>query len=182
MTQDLAAHYLEDVLLQLRKQKRLAERALEQLADEDLFFQLDPESNSIAIIVQHLAGNMRSRWTDFLTSDGEKADRRRDAEFELRPGTDRRQVMAWWEEGWSRVFAALAPLGSDDLLRTVTIRGEPHTVLEAINRQLTHYANHVGQIVYIARHRRGSEWRTLSIPSGQSQTFDVTREGETTRI
>lgn len=178
MSSEIGAHYLEDVLLQLRKQKQLAERAMEQLADEDLFFQPDAESNSIALLVKHMAGNMRSRWTDFLTSDGEKPDRARDTEFELDAGTDRGRVMAWWEDGWSRVFGAIEPLVPGDLLRTVTIRGEPHTVLEAIDRQLTHYANHVGQIVFIAKHRRAGEWRSLSIPRGQSETFDVDKGGD----
>ncbi|MBR9988245.1 MAG: DUF1572 family protein [Gemmatimonadetes bacterium] len=182
MTRDVASHYLQDMLLQLSKQKQLAERAFEQLADDEMFFQLDPESNSIAVIIRHLAGNMRSRWTDFLTSDGEKADRQRDTEFEIQPGIDRGTVMEWWEEGWSTLFAALEPLEGGDLLRTVSIRGEPHSVLEAINRQLTHYANHVGQIVYVARHVRGSEWRSLSIPRGQSQTFDVTKDGGSKRL
>ncbi|MGH7477534.1 MAG: DUF1572 family protein [Longimicrobiales bacterium] len=179
---DLAAHYLQDVLLQLRKQKRLAEQAIEQLTDDDLFHQPDPESNSIALLIKHMAGNMRSRWTDFLTSDGEKPDRERDREFELEPGTDRATVMGWWEDGWARVFEAIEPLEPGDLLRTITIRGEPHTVLEAIDRQLTHYANHVGQIVYIAKLRRAAEWRSLSIPRGQSRTFDVSKAGQQTRL
>lgn len=182
MSEDIGAHYLEDVLLQLRKQKQLAERAMDQLGDEDLFFTLDPQSNSIALLVKHMTGNMRSRWTDFLTSDGEKPDRARDTEFEMDADTSRERVMAWWEDGWSRVFAAIEALTPADLLRTVTVRGEAHTVLEAIDRQLTHYANHVGQIVFIAKHRRGGDWRSLSIPRGQSQTYDVSKGGETTRL
>ncbi|MGH7481784.1 MAG: DUF1572 family protein [Longimicrobiales bacterium] len=182
MNQEIGAHYLEDVLLQLRKQKELAERAIEQLPDDDLFFRPDEESNSIALLIKHMTGNMRSRWTDFLTSDGEKPDRARDAEFEQEPGADRDTVMARWEDGWARVFAAIEPLTPEDLLRTVAIRGEPHTVLQAIDRQLTHYANHVGQIVFLAKHRRASEWRSLSIPRGQSATFDVDRGGQTKRL
>lgn len=175
---DLASHWHQDVLLQLRKMKELAEKAMAQLDDDDVFFQPDAESNSIAVIVRHMRGNMRSRWTDFLTSDGEKPDRNRDTEFELPDGTDRATVMQWWDDGWRVVFGAIEPLRPNDLLRTVRIRGEPHTVVEAINRQLTHYANHVGQIVYIAKHRRSREWASLSIPRGQSKSFDVKKSGQ----
>jgi len=168
---DAATHYLEEARRQLRGHKRMGEGAMAQLRDEDFFVTLDPEANSIAILVKHLAGNMRSRFTDFLTSDGEKPDRFRDQEFELTPATTRAQVMKWWEEGWACVFGAIDPLQPEDVMRTVTIRGEPHTVLQAINRQIAHYAQHIGQIVFLAKHLRSSEWKTLSIPRGKSEEF-----------
>lgn len=168
---DLAKHYLEEVQRQFRGHKRMGEAAMAQLRDEDFFVTLDPESNSVAILVKHLAGNMRSRFTDFLTSDGEKPDRFRDREFELTPSTTRADVMKWWEDGWSVVFAAIDPLKPEDIMRTVTIRGEPHTVLQAINRQIAHYAQHTGQIVFLAKHLRSSDWKTLSIPRGKSEEY-----------
>jgi len=167
-----AAHYLEEVRRQFRGHKRLGEGAIAQLKEEELFVAIDAESNSVAIIIKHLAGNMRSRFTDFLTSDGEKPDRHRDQEFELSSTPTREELMRWWEEGWSRVFAAIEPLQPGDVMRTVTIRGEPHTVLQAINRQLTHYAYHVGQIVFLAKHLRAKEWKALSIPRGKSEEFN----------
>ena len=139
---DAASHYLDEARRQFRGHKRLAEGAMAQLRDEDFFVTLDPESNSVAILVKHLAGNMRSRFTDFLTTDGEKPDRFRDREFELNARTARADVMKWWEEGWNCVFAAIASLKPEDVMRTVTVRGEPHTVLQAINRQIAHYAHH----------------------------------------
>lgn len=151
MEPSLGAHYLDDVLLEFRKLKRLADRAIEQLADDELFVQLDPEANSVAVLMKHMAGNMRSRWTDFLTTDGEKPDRNRDGEFEMQPGTTRATVLEWWEDGWGRVFDAIQPLSPDDLQLTVTIRAEPHTVVQAVNRQLTHYGQHVGQIILLDR-------------------------------
>jgi hypothetical protein len=168
---DPSTHYLEEARRQLRGHKRMGEGAMSQLNDADFFVTLDPESNSIAILVRHLAGNMRSRFTDFLTSDGEKPDRFRDREFEIAPATARVDVMQWWEEGWACVFAAIDPLKREDVMRTVTIRGEPHTVLQAINRQIAHYAQHIGQIVFLAKHLRSSEWKTLSIPRGKSEEF-----------
>lgn len=158
---DLASHYLDTARRIFESQKRLGEGAFTQLDERELHWTPDPESNSIAVIVKHLHGNMRSRWTDFLHSDGEKPDRDRDGEFEPDPMPDPK---ALWDEGWQHVFGALSRLTPADLLRTVTIRGEPHTVVGAIERQSAHYANHVGQIVYIAKVVRGSEWRTLSIP------------------
>lgn len=155
--------FLDEVRSAYRAQKKLGDGALAQLEDADVHLLLDPESNSIAIIVKHLWGNMLSRWTDFLHSDGEKASRQRDAEFEEARAT-REQVMAWWEQGWAAALSALDALGPDDLGRTVTIRGEIHTVPRALLRQLTHYANHVGQIVLLAKHARGEAWATLSIP------------------
>ena len=153
-----------------------------QLRDEDFFATLDPESNSIAILVKHLAGNMRSRFSDFLTTDGEKPDRFRDTEFELTAASTRADVMKWWEEGWACVFAAIDGLKPEDVMRTVTIRAEPHTVLQAINRQIAHYAAHIGQIVFLAKHLRSSEWKTLTIPRGKSEEFKkvVPKPGGTT--
>ena len=170
---DAAAHYLEEARRQLRGHKRMGEAAMSQLQDEQFFIVLDPEANSVAVIVKHLAGNMRSRFTDFLTSDGEKPDRFRDREFELTSAMTRTDVMKLWEEGWARVFAAIDPLQPEDVMRTVTIRGEPHTVLQAVNRQIAHYAQHIGQIVFLAKHLRSSEWKTLSIPRGKSEEFKV---------
>jgi hypothetical protein len=168
---DVAAHYLDEARRQFRGYKRMGDRALEQLRDEDFFVTIDAESNSIAILVKHLAGNMRSRFTGFLTTDGEKPDRFRDREFEVTAATRRADVIRWWEEGWGCVFAALESLAPEDVMRTVTIRGEPHTALQAINRQIAHYAQHIGQIVFLAKHLRSSEWKTLSIPRGKSEEF-----------
>jgi hypothetical protein len=171
MSSDVSAHYLDEARRQLRGHKRMGEAAMTQLRDEDFFVMLDPDSNSVAILVKHLAGNMRSRFTDFLTSDGEKPDRFRDCEFEITPATSRSDVMKWWEEGWGCVFAAIESLRPEDVMCSVTIRGEPHTVLQAINRQIAHYAQHIGQIVFLAKHLRSSEWKTLSIPRGKSEEF-----------
>lgn len=174
----LARQILDDALLQLRKLKAQADKAMAQVDDRQFFDTLDPEANSIALIVKHLAGNMRSRWTDFLTSDGEKPNRERDNEFLLLRDT-RESLMATWEEGWRLVFDAISPLSDEDLTRTVRIRGEAHTVLEAVNRQLTHYAAHVGQIVLLAKHHAGAKWQSLSIPRGKSKEFDVAKAGST---
>ena len=157
-------HYIDDCLFQLRKLRAQADKAIAQVDDTQFFALLDPDANSIALIVKHLRGNMRSRWRDFLTTDGEKPDRDRDSEFVPGEGETRETVMGWWEEGWSEVFEAIEALRPPDLEKTVTIRGEPHSVLQAITRQLTHYAYHVGQIVYLAKHFRGAEWESLSIP------------------
>ncbi|HXW91108.1 MAG TPA: DUF1572 family protein [Terriglobales bacterium] len=170
---DLGSHYLEEVQRQFRGYKRLGEGAMHQLREEEFFTTLDPESNSVAILVRHLAGNMRSRFTDFLTTDGEKPDRNRDQEFEISDQATRAEIMAWWEQGWARVFSTIGELKPEDLLRTVTIRAEPHTVLQAINRQLAHYSAHVGQIIFLAKHLRSSQWKTLSIPRGRSQDFNA---------
>jgi len=165
----VAENYLDEARRQFRGHKRLTEGAVAQITDEELFVALDAEANSIAVIIKHLAGNMRSRFTDFLTTDGEKPDRHRDQEFEVSAETSRAEVMKWWEEGWARVFAAVDGLTPEDVTRTVTIRGEPHTVLEAINRQIAHYACHCGQIVFLAKHFRAGEWKSLSIPRGKSE-------------
>jgi hypothetical protein len=175
----LGQHYLEDVVAQFRALKRMADRALAQVSDEQFFAQLDPESNSLAMIVKHMAGNLVSRWTDFLTADGEKPDRQRDSEFLIQPGDTRAALAARWETGWQRLFTALAPLTADDLLRTIRIRGEGHTVVQAINRQLAHYADHVGQIVFLAKHHAGAQWKTLSIPRGQSDKFNQAMQRST---
>ncbi len=168
---DVASQYLDEAHRQMRGHKRLAEGAMAQLKDHELFVTLDPESNSIALLVKHMAGNMRSRFTDFLTTDGEKPDRLRDQEFELSPSTTRADLTKWWEEGWARVFAAIDALKPEDVMRKVTIRGEPHTALQAINRQIAHYAYHTGQIVFLAKHIRSGKWKTLSIPRGKSEQF-----------
>jgi hypothetical protein len=170
---DLATHYLDEAHRQMRGYKRLAEGAMAQLKDHELFLTLDPESNSIAVLVKHMAGNMRSRFTDLLTTDGEKPDRHRDQEFELSLATTRADLTKWWEEGWARVFAAIEALKPEDVMRKVTIRGEQHTVLQAINRQIAHYAQHTGQIVFIAKHIRSGKWKTLSIPRGKSDDFKM---------
>ena len=175
-------HCLADAIGQFRKYYALAGGALAQVEDADFFRTIDPESNSIALILKHLSGNMRSRWTDFLTTDGEKPDRNRDTEFELEPRDTRETILARWEDGWKLLFAALAPLTEADLSRAVPIRGEPHTVLQAVHRQLTHYAYHVGQIVFLARHFAGTRWKSLSIPKGRSKEFDVARSGKPYRV
>lgn len=168
----ISLNYLEDAIRSFRSYKRLAERALEQVNDDEFFLQIDEESNSLALIVKHIAGNQRSRWRDFLTSDGEKPDRHRDTEFELIEDT-RESLMAFWESGWATLFEALESLSADDLEKTVTIRGEPHTVVEAINRQLTHYPYHIGQLVFLAKHLKASEWKTLSVPRNRSAEFNA---------
>lgn len=156
---------------ELLKIKKLADKAISQLSDDELHTAIDPESNSVAVIMRHMAGNMRSRWTDFLTSDGEKPDRQRDQEFED-PGQTREALLAEWEDGWRRVFDALEPLTDTDLERTVVIRSEPHTVYKAISRQVAHYAGHAYQILFLGKHLKGADWKTLSIPRGQSEEFN----------
>jgi hypothetical protein len=178
---DLASHYLQEAFRQMRGHKRLAEGAMAQLSDTELFKDIDVESNSVAIIVKHLAGNMRSRFTDFLISDGEKPNRNRDQEFLLDGNTTRENVMQWWEQGWACVFDALSSLKPEDLTRTVTIRGEPHSVLQAINRQIAHYAYHVGQIVFLCKHFRSKDWKTLSVPRGKSAEFNAEKMDKPTQ-
>jgi uncharacterized damage-inducible protein DinB len=163
--------YLHDSLAVFRQYKTLAERAISQVSDEQLNHSLDAEMNSIAVIVKHMAGNMRSRWTDFLTTDGEKPDRDRDSEFEAPPET-REALLALWEQGWQCLFSALEPLSEEDLARTVTIRGEAHSVMQAINRQVAHYSYHSGQIALLAKHFRHNEWQSLSVPRGRSSEFN----------
>ena len=168
---DPAVHCLENVTDQMRRMRTLAEGAVAQVSDEDLFRLIDSESNSIAIVMRHIAGNLRSRFTDFLSLDGEKPDRNRDGEFEVPPGTTRETVLADWNLGFSRLESALAELKPADLMRDVHIRGERMTAMEALHRALAHLSMHVGQIVMLAKHMRGSNWQTLSIPRGQSPPF-----------
>ena len=172
MAHEFTTSYLKDTADLFRYYKRLGDRAMQQTPDEGLFATLDAESNSIAIIVKHLSGNMRSRWTDFLTTDGEKPDRNRDSEFEAPPAT-RIGLLDMWEAGWKLAFDSLAPLTEADLGRTIPIRGEAHSVMQAINRQLTHYAYHVGQIVYLAKHFAGPEWKSLTVPRGKSAELNA---------
>lgn len=163
--------YLADSLTLFRYYKNLAEQAIDQVTDDQLFTTLDEEANSIAIIMKHMAGNMRSRWTDFLTTDGEKPNRRRDSEFLDAPAT-RDALLSIWEEGWACLFHALEPLSDDDLARTVRIRGEAHSVMQAINRQIAHYCHHIGQIVLLAKHFAHDHWQSLSVPRNRSEEFN----------
>ncbi len=163
MNDDIGIHLLETITAEYRKHKQQADRAVAQIGDVAFFARLDEESNSIALLMKHLAGNLKSRWTDFLTSDGEKADRDRDSEFEDREDT-RGSIVDAWDEGWRRVFTGLESLAPGDLLRRVTIRDEPHTVVQAVMRNITHTAGHVSQIVMLAKHYAGPNWQTLSIP------------------
>jgi hypothetical protein len=171
MAHQLTTSYTKDAGDLLRYYKRLGDRAIEQCPEEGLFTSIDTESNSIAIIVKHMAGNMRSRWTDFLTTDGEKPDRNRDSEFETPPQT-RAGLIALWEAGWKICLGALDSVTDEDLTRTITIRTEPHSVMQAINRQVGHYAHHVGQIVLIAKHFAGASWQSLSVPKRKSAEFN----------
>jgi hypothetical protein len=171
MALQFTTSYLDDCLALFRQYKGLAERSMEQITDEQLFATLGPESNSIAIIVKHLAGNMRSRWTDFLSTDGEKPDRRRDVEF-IDPPPTRQDVLEAWEDGWKRLLETLESLSEEDLKRTITIRGEAHSVMQAVNRQVAHYGLHVGQIVLLAKHFAGNGWKAVSVPRDQSAEFN----------
>ena len=173
MDQSLATHYLEDSVASLRAYKKMADKAIAQLHDEEFFITIDEEANSVAVIMKHMAGNMFSRWTDFLTTDGEKPNRNRDMEFVIESKSGKEDVIAYWEQGWQCVFEALEPLQAEDLGKKVLIRGEEHTVIQAINRQLMHYANHIGQIVFLAKHFRSSEWKSLSIPRNRSVEFNA---------
>jgi hypothetical protein len=171
MALKLTTSYLEDSLTLFRYYKKLSEDAMAQVTDAELTTVLDGEMNSIAQIVKHMAGNMRSRWRDFLTTDGEKPDRNRDSEFVAPPAT-REELRTVWEDGWDFVFGALGPLTEADLGRTVLIRNEPHSVMQAINRQVAHYAYHCGQIVMLAKHLRSDKWKTLSVPKNKSAEFN----------
>ena len=156
---------------ELQKVKKLADKSIAQLSDDQLWQKIDPEANSVAILMRHMAGNMRSRWTNFRSSDGEKPDRHRDQEFEERR-MSREELVTEWEDGWSRVFDALGAVTDADLQETVYIRSEPHSIYKAISRQLAHYAGHAYQILFLAKHLKGTEWKTLSIPRGQSEEFN----------
>ena len=171
MALEFTTSHLKDSLAVFRYYKNLAERAIAQATDEQLVAVLDDESNSIALIVKHMAGNMKSRWTDFLTTDGEKPDRQRDLEF-VDPPVTREALLAAWEEGWGSLFTALEPLSDADLERTVTIRGEAHSVMQTINRQVAHYSYHCGQIVMLAKHLNHSGWNALTVPRGRSEEFN----------
>jgi hypothetical protein len=171
MALQFTSSYLEDSLGLLRYYKKLAEGAMAQVSDDQLREVLDGEMNSIAVIVKHMAGNMRSRFTDFLTSDGEKPDRNRDGEF-VDPPQDREQLMKLWDDGWQCFFGAIEPLSDADLPRKITIRGEAHSVMQAINRQVAHYSYHIGQIVALAKHYKHQQWKSLSVPRGKSGEFN----------
>jgi hypothetical protein len=164
--------YLEDVVARLQELKKLAEGAIAQIEKEQLFQTWDDETNSIALTMKHLAGNMRSRWKDFLTSDGEKPDRNRDSEFIVEAADNPETLLTRWQEGWNYLFEALNSLSPEDLNRMVFIRKEPHTVYQAINRQLIHYGTHVGQIVFMAKHLAADHWKSLSVPRGGSQALN----------
>jgi Protein of unknown function (DUF1572) len=166
-------NYHEDAISSFKSYKKLADKAIAQLKDEEFFVTLDDEANSVAVIMKHMAGNMFSRWTDFLTTDGEKPDRNRDMEFVIEESTMKDDVLNYWERGWAVAFAAVEPLTPEDFAKTVMIRGEEHTIVMAINRQLTHYAYHVGQIVFLAKHFRSRDWNSLSIPRNKSAEFNA---------
>jgi hypothetical protein len=172
MTEQIIENYRKDSLETFRSYKKLAERAIEQVSNDDFFKQIDAESNSIAMIVKHIGGNLRSRWTDFLTSDGEKADRNRDSEF-LTENDTRESLTELWETGWTAVFETLEPLTAEDFARTIRIRGEDFSVPRALNRSLAHTASHVGQIMFLAKHLLVSDWKTLSVPRGKSGEFNT---------
>lgn len=171
MTNKIIENYLADTIATFRNYKQMAEKSIIQVSDEEFFRALDEEANSIAVIVKHIAGNQRSRWTDFLTTDGEKEFRQRDTEFELIDDT-RESLMEHWESSWQTLFGAIEHLKAEDFEKTITIRGEPHTIVEAINRQLTHYAYHVGQITFLAKHFKSKDWKTLSVPKNKSAEFN----------
>jgi uncharacterized damage-inducible protein DinB len=175
MAHQLTTSYVKDSTDLFRYYKNLADRAIAQCPEAALFTTIDAESNSIAILVKHMAGNMRSRWSDFLTTDGEKPDRHRDTEFEAPPAT-RAELLELWERGWKYVFDALQSLTDADLVRTVTIRNEPHSVMQAINRQMAHYSHHIGQILFLAKHltfTSTGKWQSLSVPRGLSKQFSA---------
>jgi hypothetical protein len=164
-------NFHKEALTSFRNAKKMAERAIEQVNDDEFFTAIDAEANSIAVIVKHIAGNLRSRWTDFLTTDGEKPDRHRDTEFEMIDDT-RESLMQFWETSWQILFDNIESLTPEDFSKTITIRGEPHSIIEAINRQLTHYSYHVGQIVFLAKHFKSTEWKTLTVPRNKSAEFN----------
>jgi hypothetical protein len=168
------SHYIGDCIINFEKLKNLAGKAVSQLDENQIHISLDSESNSAAVIMRHMSGNMISRWTDFLNSDGEKPNRNRDEEF-VDSSASKSDVLQNWEKGWDILFSTLKRLTEDDLMKTVYIRSEPHTVIEAINRQLTHYAYHVGQIVFLSKYIKGKDWQTLSIPRGKSEEFNKTK-------
>ena len=169
----IVENYHQDAVAAMREAKKLAEKAIAQLKDEEFSVTLDEEANSVAVVMKHIAGNAISRWTNFLTSDGEKPDRNRDMEFVIDAKTTKDDVLAYWERGWKCVLDAIEPLTPEDFEKTVLIRGEKHTIVQAINRQLMHYAYHIGQIVFLAKHFRSAEWKSLSIPRNRSADFNA---------
>lgn len=173
MEDPVRTEYLRDSAASFRKYKAMADQSLARVTDPQFFSVLDAESNSLALLVKHMAGNLLSRWTDLLTSDGEKPDRDRDSEFETAPSDTRESLMQRWEAAWSVALGSLDALTPADLDRTIRIRGEPHSLVQAINRQVTHAAYHVGQIVFLAKHFQADAWRSLSIPRGQSRQFNA---------
>ena len=175
----IVQNYFEDAVSSFKASKKLADKAIAQMKDEEFFVTLDEEANSVAVIMKHMAGNMFSRWTDFLTTDGEKPDRNRDMEFVIEATTTKDDVLDYWERGWACVFAAIEPLTPEDFEKTVTIRGEKHTIVMAINRQLTHYAYHIGQIVFLAKHFRSTQWNSLTIPRNKSAEFNAKMQSQT---
>jgi len=170
--EDIIKNFHSDAVASFRNYKKLAEKALDQISDEEFFATIDEEANSVAVVVKHIAGNLVSRWSDFLTTDGEKPTRDRDAEFEINDDS-RKELMEFWERGWQTLFENIEPLTIEDFTKTVTIRGQEHTIVEAFNRQLTHYAYHVGQIVLLAKHFKSADWKTLSIPKNRSAEFNT---------
>jgi hypothetical protein len=171
MYEEIVSNYHNDAVESFRNYKKMAERAIEQVNDDEFFKAIDDEASSIAVIVKHIAGNLVSRWSDFLTTDGEKPTRNRDLEFEIVEDS-RESLMEFWESGWKTLFDNIEPLTMEDFSTTVTIRGQAHTIVEAINRQLSHYAYHIGQIVLLAKHFKSADWKTLSIPKNRSAEFN----------
>lgn len=172
MNNQIIKNYLDETISTFRNYKNLAEKAMKQVSDEEFFKLIDSESNSIALIVKHVGGNLRSRWTDFLTTDGEKSDRNRDSEFEMQNDT-RESLTELWETGWNALFNSLESLNPDDLGKIIQIRSEDFTVTKAISRSITHTAYHVGQITFLAKHLRSNEWKTLSVPKNKSAEFNA---------
>jgi len=166
----IASEYISICIKNMQDMKLQAEKAIAQLTDEQLHYQLDSESNSIVTIMKHLRGNMLSRWTDFYTTDGEKPNRHRDTEF-IDDIKTKQQLFEIWEEGWRILFDVVLNLKEEDLLRQITIRQQPHSVINAVNRQIAHYSHHIGQIVFLAKHLAGANWKTLSIPRGKSEDY-----------
>ena len=171
MSDKIVLNFHQDAVQSFRNYKKMAERAMEQVSDEEFFKAIDDEANSIAVVVKHIAGNLVSRWSDFLTTDGEKLTRDRDAEFEIKDDS-RESLMDYWERGWKVLFDNIEPLTIDDFSKKVTIRRQAHTIVEALNRQISHYAYHIGQIVLLAKHFKSSDWKTLSIPKNRSAEFN----------
>jgi hypothetical protein len=174
----IVQNYHQDAVASLKAAKKMADKAIAQMKDDELFVTLDEEANSVAVIMKHVAGNMFSRWTDFLTSDGEKPNRNRDMEFVIESSTTKADVLDYWERGWACVFAAIEPLTPEDFEKIVKIRDEDHTIVQAINRQLMHYSYHIGQIVFLAKHFRSTDWTSLSIPRNRSAEFNASKFGQ----